>query len=42
MWRVIALTVVFLIAADVYFLDSKYMNAIARLGDQIARWFGIY
>ena len=42
MWRVIAVILIALIAADAYFFDSKYMSALSRLSREIARWFGIY
>ena len=42
MWRIIALVIVALIAADMYFVDSKYMNALIQLSREIARSFGWY
>lgn len=39
---VIILVVVLLVVVDVYFLDSKYLNASIKLATQIARSFGIY
>lgn len=41
MWKAVAVTAIALIAADIYFFDSKYMNALSRLAAEIGRSFGI-
>ena len=41
MWKAVAIVIVALIAADMYFNDSKYLNALIRLAAEIGRSFGI-
>jgi hypothetical protein len=40
MLRGVAIVLIALVIFDVYFLDSKYINAGIQVATQIARWFG--
>lgn len=40
MIRVIILVLVLLVLVDVYFWDSKYLNALIKLAKEVARSFG--
>jgi hypothetical protein len=41
MLRGVAVVLIGLVILDVYFLDSKYINAGTQMATQIARWFGL-
>jgi hypothetical protein len=41
MGRLVILVLALLVLVDVYFLDSKYLNAGIKLATQIAKSFGI-
>jgi hypothetical protein len=40
MWKTIAVALVILVALDMYFAGSKYMNGFIKLASEIARWAG--
>jgi hypothetical protein len=41
MWKAVAVVLIVLVAADMYFADSKYLRALSRLASEIGRYFGI-
>ena len=41
MWKILAVVVVALVAADMYFTNSKYMNAFIQLVSEIGKSIGM-